>query len=71
MIQIGHYYRADTPSGMRTIKCLQFDADGNPYGIYSPSNYANIGDNQGVIIPYNSIESTPEQAQEWDVWYDE
>lgn len=71
MIQIGYYYRSDTPQGVRTIKCMQMDADGNPYGIYSPSNYVNSGDNQGMIIPDNSTLATPEQAQAWDFWYEQ
>ena len=71
MIQIGYYYRIETPQGIRTIKCVQFDADGHPYGIYSPSNYVTAGDNQGMTIPDNSNLATPEQAQEWDNWYGE
>lgn len=69
MIQIGFYYQTETPQGIRTIKCMQFDADGNPYGIYSPSNYAHEGDNQGMIIPDNSILADSGQVQAWEAWY--
>lgn len=71
MIQIGYFYRAETPQGVRTIKCMQYDADGNPYGIYSPSNYANSGDNQGMIIPDNSDLADLEQVNQWEEWYND
>jgi hypothetical protein len=48
---------------------MQMDADGNPYGIYSPSDYANENDMQGMIIPSDSTEATQEQAQAWEAWY--
>jgi hypothetical protein len=70
MIQIGHYYRSETPQGIRTIKCMQMDSDGNPYGIYSPSDYTYSGDDQGIIIkPEDSPEATELQAQAWEAWY--
>lgn len=69
MIQIGFYYRTETPQGIRTIKCMQLDGNGNPYGIYSPSNFVHEGDNQGMIIPLDSHEATAEQAQAWDAWF--
>jgi hypothetical protein len=69
MIQIGHFYRSETPQGIRTIKCMQMDADGNPYGIYSPSDYANENDMQGMIIPFNSNTASNEQSKSWEEWY--
>jgi len=45
------------------------DSDGNPYGIYSPSNYASEGDMQGMIIPFNSNTASNEQAESWEEWY--
>jgi hypothetical protein len=48
---------------------MQMDADGNPYGIYSPSNYASGGDMQGMIIPFNSNTASNEQAESWEEWY--
>jgi hypothetical protein len=69
MIQIGHFYRSETPQGIRTIKCMQMDADGNPYGIFSPSDYANENDMQGMIIPFNSNTASNEQAESWEEWY--
>jgi hypothetical protein len=69
MIQIGKFYNAETPQGVRTIKCMQFDADGNPYGIYSPSNFEYEDDGQGMIIPGDSQEASNEQAQTWEGWY--
>ena len=70
MIQIGHYYRSETPQGIRTIKCMQMDSDGNPYGIYSPSDFKYEGDGIGMIILSNSTEATKEQAQAWEEWFD-
>ncbi len=69
MIQIGLYYQAETPQGVRTIKCMQFDGNGNPYGIYSPSNCVNEGDNQGMVIPDNSELANQEQINQWEDWY--
>jgi hypothetical protein len=69
MIQIGHYYRSETPQGIRTIKCMQMDASGNPYGIYSPSDFQYGGDGTGMIIPQDSPEATELQAQAWEAWY--
>ena len=69
MIQIGHYYRSETPQGVRTIKCLQFTSDGNPYGIYSPSDLQYEGDGVGMIIPFNSNTASNEQAEAWEGWY--
>ena len=69
MIQIGFYYRAETPHGVRTIKCMQMDGNGNPYGIYSPSGCITIGDNQGMVIPDNSELANQEQINQWEDWY--
>ena len=69
MIQIEYYYQAETPQGVRTIKCMQFDDNGNPYGIYSPSNCVNEGDNQGMVIPENSLEASIEESEAWNIWY--
>ena len=69
MIEINKFYQAQTPQGVRTAKCMQMDASGNPYGIYSPSNYANEGDNQGMIIPDNSPIANQEQINQWEEWY--
>jgi hypothetical protein len=68
MIEIGKYYRIDTPYGERTIKALELIVEGM-YGIYSPSDYLVQGDNQGALIPEGSEEATPEQAEDWDNWY--
>jgi len=69
MIQIDSYYRVDTRYGLRTVKCLQFDSDGNPYGIFSPSDFESDGDNEGMVIPEGSPEATQEEATAWDNWY--
>ena len=69
MIEIGHYYRSETPQGVRTIKCIQFTSDGNPYGIYSPSDFQYEGDGVGMVIPFNSNTASNEQAEAWEGWY--
>ena len=69
MIQIGKYYRSDTPQGVRTIKCIQMDADGRPYGIYSISDCEYKEDTEGMIIPNNSLEATVEENETWNTWY--
>lgn len=68
MIEIGKYYQINTPFGERTTKALELIIEG-VYGIYSPSDYLVSGDNQGSLIPEGSEESTPEQAEDWDNWY--
>lgn len=68
MIEIGKYYRIDTPQGERTIKALEF-IEGGFYGIYSPSDYKTPKDNQGSLIPEGSPEATEEEATAWDKWY--
>ena len=45
------------------------DASGNPYGIYSPSDFQYGGDGTGMIIPQDSPEATELQAQAWEAWY--
>lgn len=71
MIQIGYYYRSDTPQGVRTIKCMQMDADGRPYGIYSISDCEYEGDNEGMIIPLDSSDASPEESKAWDIWFNQ
>ena len=68
MIELGKYYIINTPYGERTIKALELIVEG-VYGIYSPSDYLVPDDNQGSLIPEGSEEATPEQAEEWDNWY--
>jgi hypothetical protein len=48
---------------------MQMDASGNPYGIYSPSDFQYGGDGTGMIIPQDSPEATELQAQAWEAWY--
>jgi hypothetical protein len=68
-IEIGKYYVMTTPDGERVAKCMQYDINNQPYGIYSVSNYQNSGDAQGINIPLASPEATQEQAQAWEAWY--
>lgn len=68
MIEIGKYYQINTPFGERTTKALELIVEG-VYGVYSPSDYSAPEDNQGSLIPEGSEESTPEQAEDWDNWY--
>lgn len=71
MIMIGSFYRLETPQGIRTIKCMQYDADNNPYGIYSTSDYKYEGDNQGMIIPVDSKDANEYEIIAWEKWYNE
>lgn len=68
MIEIGKYYRISTPQGERTAKALELIVEG-VYGIYSPSDCENPGDNQGTLIPEGSPDATTEEADIWDIWY--
>ena len=68
MIQLGHFYRIDTPQGERTIKALELIVEGM-YGVYSPSDCEISGDNQGSLIPEGSLEASEEEAQVWENWY--
>ncbi len=70
MIEIGKYYIIQTPDGERTIKALELTIEG-VYGVYSPSDYLIAGDNQGSLIPEGSEEANPEQAEDWDNWYNQ
>ena len=71
MIQVGNYYRSDTPQGTRTIKCMQLDANDNPYGIYSISDCEHEGDSEGMIIPLDSSDASPEESKAWDIWFNQ
>ena len=68
MIEIGHYYRIQTPQGERTIKALELIVEG-VYGIYRPSDYVTPQDNQGALIPEGSEEATQDEIDAWDNWY--
>lgn len=71
MIEVGKYYICDTPSGSRTLKCMQYDGNNKPYGLYSPSEYQNPGDAQGMEIPEDSPEASIQESQAWDAWYNQ
>ena len=68
MIEIGKYYRIETPQGERTIKALELIVEG-VYGIYSPSDFEASGDNQGALIPEGSPEANQDEIDAWDNWY--
>lgn len=70
MIEIGKYYQIQTQQGERTAKALELIVEG-VYGIYSPSDYITPGDNQGSLIPEGAPESTTEQADAWEDWYNQ
>lgn len=69
MIYIGSYYRVNTRYGWRTIKCMEFDSSGNPYGIYSPSDCQSKGDNEGMVVPDGSLLADQPEINAWDTWF--
>jgi len=68
-MEIGKFYNAQTPVGERTIKCMQMIDNNQPYGGFSISNYAELGDIQFMVIPQGSQEASNEQAEAWEGWY--
>jgi hypothetical protein len=68
-MEVGKFYNAETPVGERTIKCMEIIEDNQPYGGFSISNYAELGDIQFMVIPLDSQEASNEQAQIWEDWY--
>ena len=68
-MNIGDYLNINTDYGTRTIKYVQDDSDGMPYGVFSPSDFVVKGDNQGMMVPYNGTPSTAQQIIDWDTWY--
>jgi len=71
MIQIDHFYRCNTAFGTRTVKAVQELESSDFYGIFSISEFQEPGDNQGMVIPNNSPEATPAEAQEWENWFNQ
>ena len=63
------YYVIETPQGERVAKALN-ETDGIFYGVYSPSDFAEKGDNQSQSMNnYYIADATKEQETEWNNWY--
>lgn len=69
MIEINKYYQVPTSEGIRTVQAQQQVAVGVFHGIYSRSNYEDLGDNEDIQIPADSPESSQEQIDAYVNWY--
>lgn len=69
-IEIGTCYVVTVFEGDRVAKAMEIGTDELTYGVYSPSEFQEKGDNQSISM--NGIvvrEATTQETTDWDNWY--